>query len=303
METRRLDPRLHRAAFDLAARAWPEAERAAYGLSIDNLLASGQEQLVVLLGSYLDEQLVAAQLAQVVPGNVAIVWRPSVTLAGAGNCLTIVPSLSRALASELQQAGVGLAQALAAPNDDQSRELFELGGFSRAAELLYMCAEPEFDAGLRLPFQIVPFTSVGEAHLEPLISRTYTGTLDCPRLDGLRETADVMAGYRAVGLYRPDLWFIVRDHDEDAGCLLLNLHPDVNHAEIVYLALVPAVRGRGWGLLLARFSKHLASQLAVSQVVLAVDAANSPARRAYESAGFSIFDRREVWLRAFHRFP
>ena len=64
----------------------------------------------------------------------------------------------------------------------------------------------------------------------------------------MRQTADVIDGYKAVGEFRPDLWLFARHEGQDVGCLLLNLHPDVRHAEIVYVALVPEVRSRGWGL-------------------------------------------------------
>ena len=82
------------------------------------------------------------------------------------------------------------------------------------------------------------------------------------------------------------------------GCLLVNLHPDVNHAEIVYLGLIPEVRGRGWGLLLTRRAQQLARERHCERVVLAVDAANEPAARLYADAGFSQFDRRAIWIRS-----
>lgn len=303
MEIRRLDPHQHRAAFDLARSVWPAAEQAAYALSIETLLLTGQQQWVVLLGAVLDEQLVAAQLAQILPGNVAVVWRPALAHPAVVSPAQVASSLSPALAAELERANIRFAQALTAPHDEPSRELFALYEFLRTAKLLYMCAEPQIDPQLRLPFQMVPLTRCSESHLQPLINQTYVGTLDCPGLDGLRETADVIAGYRAVGLYRPDLWFVARQQEEDIGCLLLNLHPDVNHLEIVYLAIVPEVRGQGYGLQLARFAKDLAGQLAVAQIVLAVDAANHPAVRAYESAGFRVFDHRDVWIRTFPNSP
>jgi ribosomal protein S18 acetylase RimI-like enzyme len=135
------------------------------------------------------------------------------------------------------------------------------------------------------------------ARLISLIDRTYVGTLDCPCIDGLRRTADVIAGYQAVGQYRPELWFVVHEADQEAGCLLLNIHPGVGHLEIIYLAVVPPARGRGWGLELARLARRLAAEHDCSRVVLAVDSANAPAIRMYEQAGFTTFDRRCVWFR------
>ena len=77
----------------------------------------------------------------------------------------------------------------------------------------------------------------------------------------------------------------------------MNLHPDVRHAEIVYVALIPEVRGRRWGLELIKLALELARRASAERVVLAVDAANQPAIRLYNELGFFEFDRRAVWVR------
>ena len=123
------------------------------------------------------------------------------------------------------------------------------------------------------------------------------------RVDGPLTTADVFAGYRAVGEFRPDLWHIAIHNGADVGCLLVNLHPDVAHAEIVYVAVVPEVRGRGLGLALTRHAQWLASQTKSQRLVLAVDAANEPAIRLYSKAGFDVFDRRAVWIHSLRKIP
>jgi ribosomal protein S18 acetylase RimI-like enzyme len=85
---------------------------------------------------------------------------------------------------------------------------------------------------------------------------------------------------------------------QDIGCLLVNLHPEVRHAEIIYLALVPEVRGRQLGKLLVRQAQWLARQAGCERLVLAVDAANDPAILMYGATGFVEWDRRSVWVRA-----
>jgi len=194
-----------------------------------------------------------------------------------------------------------IAQSLLATGDAQSGKWLEIGGFSHAADLLYLTADASRDPAEppQLPFELEAFTPSAKQRLIDVIQRTYIGTLDCPQLDGLRKTADVIDGYQFVGEFRPELWFLVRHGTEDVGCLLMNLHPDVQHAEIIYLAVTPEVRGRGWGVLLAKFALWLARQTKSDRAVLAVDAANKPAVRMYAVAGFDVFDRREVWLLTF----
>jgi mycothiol synthase len=295
----RCDPTGEKEVLAVAAQAWPEAERAAYWQAIAALVRSGQARRVVLLAAREGERLLAVQLAQSLPGRVAVAWPPQFTPLSQGQQEQIAALLFARLTSDLAVTDAEMVQALLATNDEALGRLFTIGGFTHAADLLYLAAElkdiPENHDSL--PFEIEPFTPETEPRLVRLIERTYVGTLDCPRIDGLRKTPDVVAGYMAVGEFRPELWQIIRCEDEDVGCLLVNLHRDVKHAEIVYVALVPEVRGRGWGLALARLAQHLARKADCDRVVLAVDAANHPAIRLYLAAGFSVFDRRAVWVR------
>jgi mycothiol synthase len=138
-----------------------------------------------------------------------------------------------------------------------------------------------------------------DSRLAAVVERTYEGTLDCPRLNGVREVRDVLAGYRACGAFDPAQWFIVCREKRDVGCLLLTDHPDEDQWEIVYAGLVPEERGAGSGLALARHAQWVARQAGRSRLVLAVDAANVPAVSTYTAAGFVIWDRRRAFLRIF----
>jgi ribosomal protein S18 acetylase RimI-like enzyme len=200
---------------------------------------------------------------------------------------------------ELAATDALVAQAHADPRDPLYAELLATGGLRLAADLVYMAAEPEsFPAAPVEPrLALEPFAAGDDGRLIRLIDRTYVGTLDCPSIDGLRQTADVIAGYRAVGDFNPARWlFAMHDHS-DVGCLLVNVHSDVGHAEIVYLGIVPEVRGRGHGLELTRHALWLARQAACERAVLAVDGNNHPAVEMYGAAGFVPFDRRSVWFR------
>src|SRR6185369_16075228 len=70
------DPAREKAALELAAVAWPAAERLAYGQAIENLIESGLAERVVLVAGRCGERVVAAQLAQMLPGRAAIAWPP-----------------------------------------------------------------------------------------------------------------------------------------------------------------------------------------------------------------------------------
>jgi mycothiol synthase len=299
----RSDPAHDKLVFGLAAQAWPEAERPGYWQSIQTLVQNQRANSVVLLAARNDGELIAAQIGQVLSGKAAVVWPPQFVGSNPSGREQITSELFQQMSGYLTAGGAHMAQALLPCASVESAAEFSWGGFTHAADLLYLACEPSDapDNALSLPFELEPFSAAAEGRLIEIIDRTYIGTLDCPRIDGLRSTADAVTGYKSVGQFRPEWWQIVRQQGQDLGCLLVNVHPDVAHAEIVYLALVPQARGRGWGLLLAQEALRLASRANCQRVVLAVDAANVPAIALYQLAGFVEFDRRAVWIKDLQR--
>jgi ribosomal protein S18 acetylase RimI-like enzyme len=294
----RCNPARDKLVLAFAAEVWPEAERAAHWHAISELMNQGRADQVVLLAARQGESLRAVLLAQVLVGNSALVWPPQFA-ASREQQGALAGALFAQLDRELSVLGIHLAQALIASEHESAAAYLQQGGFIQAAELLYLASPLQAfpDHPLNLPFEMETFNPASPGRLVRLIDRTYQGTLDCPRLDGLRDTADVVQGYQAVGEFQPELWQIARHGGQDVGCLLVNLHPDLKQAEIVYAALVPEVRGRGWGLELTRHAQWLARVAECEQAVLAVDAANAPAIRMYAAAGFTQWDRKAVWLR------
>ena len=82
----------------------------------------------------------------------------------------------------------------------------------------------------------------------------------------------------------------------DVGCLLLADHPRHNSMELLYLGLIPAARGRGWGKHLVRRAQGLTRLAGRSRLVLAVDAANAPAVQTYTATGFQAWQRRRLYV-------
>ncbi len=107
----------------------------------------------------------------------------------------------------------------------------------------------------------------------------------------------VINGYQATGVFRPENWLFVRSGGQDVGVLLLADHPKGRHWELMYMGLVPEVRGRGWGRQITRYAQWLARGAGVERIVVAVDAANSPAVAVYRDTGFELWDQRAVYVR------
>ncbi len=202
-----------------------------------------------------------------------------------------------------------LAQALLAPEETAVAEALRHAGFEELADLAYLRrARPtagEFVPGA-LPAEIdllsvatldAPAERI-DGWLMAAMRRSYTATLDCPRLCELRRTEDVLESHRATGEHDPSLWWLVRHAGEPAGVMLFSPSVAQSTLELVYLGVDPALRGRG---LARRILEHGLATLAGRQeasVTCAVDLRNMPARRLYERLGFADVSRRRAFVRA-----
>jgi mycothiol synthase len=255
----------------------------ASGPSLDGLLVARREA-----------RLVGACLAAVHPGKTASVWPPALAHGEAEATATKLLNAELNLAA---RRGAQVAQALLDTDAGIQAARFESAGFAHVADLLFLvCGREQFCSTARSDeLQFDAYDPENCPRLIEIIERTYVGTRDCPDLNGVRQTADVIEGYLHTGAFDASRWILVRDDAVDVGCLLLTEHPD-KQWEIVYVGLVPEARGRGWGRLLIQHAQAMAARADCRQMVLAVDADNEPALRAYASCGFVAWDRRAVYL-------
>lgn len=211
---------------------------------------------------------------------------------------------------EKHPAQFALIQALVESNQPWLKRALVASRFISVGQLLYMRRDNAAPPGPRLPIsgpwpakvQVVTARSLGPITtqnrvLEDCLDRTYEGTLDCPELFGLRETADILASHRACGRHDPDLWWVAMRDGRAVGCALFNPYPDQGSLELVYLGLAPDVRGQGLGERLMTFALHHLARMSMQRVACAVDERNAPARRLYDRLGFARFDAREAFVR------
>ena len=289
-----------RAIWELVARGWPEEERGGQLETMARLVSAGKGDSLVVLAAYADERLVGGAFAQMLPGRAAVITPPQIFENSAYGAAAIEDALLAAVEKELRAGGMHLAQCLLPFGDSGAAATIRRTGFTHSADLLYLVASSESfrEAPLKQPFELEPWNPADQSRLIRILDETYAGTLDCPEIDGLRDTADVLRGYLGTGEQRPGLWQIVREQGRDVGCLLLAFHSAGPHCELVYVGLVPAVRGRGWGIELTRHAQWLAREAGAERLVLAVDASNEPAVRMYVAAGFAAWDRRQLWIKS-----
>ena len=268
-----------------------QVEQSLTALEADPQLAEG------LWAAHCEGQVVGAIMAQLHPGRTALVWPPRVTdLTAEG----LSRHLLEACEQWLVEKGVELAQAMTPQVEKSERQLLVRCGFQYLADLLYLVSLAEEFPSSPPPtaLEFEPYSPSQHDRLVQVVEATYQQTLDCPKLDGLRDIEDVIAGYRETGVFDPSRWLIVRHRRNDVGCLLLTDHPEYDNWELVYMGVVAAARGHGWGAKIAQYAQWLTRRAGRSRLVLAVDAGNHPAIQMYVSVGFRAWDRRSVFIKS-----
>jgi len=254
--------------------------------------SQGEVAFEGLLVATADGAIIGAIWAQCSAGQTAVVWLPDVSNPAAAE-------LMAALVIFLDQKKITLAQFLISPGSTIDPDLLAIADIHKLAKLAYLTVDcrrvaPEQPAG-RLSFSAPAGENPGR--LGDLLFRTYEGSHDCPQLNGLRSSSDVLEGYREQGNYLPQRWFFVQQQDCDVGTLILTEHPGSGNWELVYMGLVPEARGAGLGREILEYAMWQACMGGAERLVLAVDEANGYALEMYERAGFVAWDYRTVYAR------
>lgn len=204
-----------------------------------------------------------------------------------------------ALLASVAGSGIRLVQALSSPGEALRTSAWSAAGLRHLASLDYMERPRELAAAQRpLPegITLAPWDPAERRVLECLLPRTYEETLDCPGLASMRDPADILDGHLAVGEHDPGLWTIARLAGEPVAALLLSPAPESDSVEVVYLGMVPSMRGRGLGGALLSHGLAAVHARRERTVALAVDARNTPAVALYARAGFRTVRRREAFV-------
>ena len=247
-------------------------------------------------GAFRGKELTGSILIQTQPGRSAVVWPPRLTAGEPRE--TAQQLLARAIA-DLPRPGVRMVQVLLPSDVGEDAELLATAGFRHVSDLLYLvCLAGQFPTHPPCPeLRFEPYSPSLHARFAQLVDATYEDSLDCPAVNGIRNVDDVLQGYRATGDFDPQRWFIVSHQDEDIGCLILTDYPQHATWELIYIGLLSAVRGRGWGVGIIRHAQWLCGQGLRDRLVAAVDTTNEPALRMYATAGFQSWDRTSAYIR------
>ncbi len=190
-----------------------------------------------------------------------------------------------------------LVQCLLREQDLVNQRALQAAGFRDLAVLRYMEGPVHRDQEAESRSECrgaawVEYRADRHGQFAAVIAATFEDSLDCPGLNGLRSIEEVIAGHQAVGKFDPQRWLLLSIDGEAAGCILFGENPLRPVLELTYMGLTPRWRGRGLGRYLLRHGLALAYRPGVESVTVAVDSANTPAIRLYDTAGFRETARR-----------
>jgi GNAT superfamily N-acetyltransferase len=246
----------------------------------------------------LDEhKVLAAALILASLGKVGFVYHSPPDLPGVGQPALV--ELLRAICGEGLAGGLSMVQSLVDPAMEANAESLTEAGFEAIAELIYM--------GLAVTAPPVESGPAGDnwtfrngrefamTELTAVIRATYRDALDCPRLSGTRQMADVIKSHRNTGQFSPEWWWLLACDDVPAGCVLMNRTSRQGVAEVVYMGVVPEFRGKGIGGILMGRAISTLHENNCDTLRLAVDSRNIYAKRLYDRFGFEEMYRKRCF--------
>jgi ribosomal protein S18 acetylase RimI-like enzyme len=241
--------------------------------------------------------LVWAALPVVNPGRTMLLFTPAQSRFSAGEAAA---QMLNQLWTHYGQRDVHWAQVLIDPEQTPARRFFADQGFFEIAELIYLQGHPHRSAKAAKLLPGMHWQTYGpDTHglFAQTILESYQESLDCPRLSGLRNIEDIIAGHKATGEFDPALWRLLCENGQPRGVLLLSRVVMTDAMELVYLGLPPASRGRGLAGLLMQEALHLIVRDNRRRLTLAVDSKNAPALRLYYGQGMQRLTSKIAMIR------
>ena len=206
--------------------------------------------------------------------------------------------IAHAMADAESCRDIRLVQSLSSPDEPLRRQAYLAGGMRHLATLDYLeLPDAASVTAVELPAGVDcrPWVRTDRALLEALLAETYRETLDCPGLAELRTPRDIVDGHLASsGDARH--WYVAWKDGAPAGAALVSTASPAGTVDVVYLGLVPHVRGSGMGRAILAHALRAAACERRGPASLAVDARNAPAVRLYRALGFVSVRRRDAFV-------
>lgn len=249
------------------------------------------------------DRIMAAGLAIHHPGRVAMIFHTRCLEPGGITALCrLLDKLSRLALSQ----GAAVVEVLITDPTQPEIQAFRLAGYIHLAHLIFMSRTLENLTRQPRDTCLLPhegrlewsrFTLGDEKRLARILTETFVDSLDCPAIHGMRRIEDIIEGYKASGIFRPDSWWLPRLRGNDLGCILINESAvDERTAEILYLGVIPRWRKKGIARAMLKESFAYMHRRGIKKISLAVDSGNAPALALYHQEGFRPINHQDVFI-------
>lgn len=270
--------------------------------AVAELLAKASDHKILtemLYGGYDGDELVGVALAVEPPGRAALTF----VAPGAASPRWIEATVGalRALKETAWRRGVLLLESLLIPGKNPTQTALLASGFDYLTCLRYLRFElpPERIRSPTSDSSEIHWVSYGVDRADlfcGVIAKTYAQSLDCPELSGLRPVEEVLAGHLATGTFVPGCWWVALQGESPVGVILLNRISAEPAFEVVYMGVAQPARRAGVAKRLLRKAMVVARENGATELALAVDERNAPARAMYRRWGFVEHARRAAYI-------
>lgn len=230
------------------------------------------------------QQRVAAAYFRILPGRVGTLGGVRVEPGYEAACCSLIGHLTRKLKAQ----GVRQVQAIVDPHDSARERLMLQGGFEPLTRVqqLWLGIDRVPTASTPSGFEWLAASRLPRPQLVELLDTTFVDTLDCPLLNNVRDSADVLLGFLEGQSLDDELpWFLLTENGLALGCVFLSQH-SAEVVELIYMGLQPQARGRQLGAVLLQKAISVAQQRGATVLVAAVDEQNWPALQTYRRHQF-----------------
>ena len=204
--------------------------------------------------------------------------------------------------------GNNFLQIILDPGDRPRQKICSQMGFRQLTDLIYLHRSGDTQPSNCVPPDNISWLTYEKSNhslFRELIRRTLEDSLDSPELKKLRKLEDIISSLKAADRFEPSYCRLLKfkepaksntkkQQDEPAGVLLLAPTPQRDALEIIYIGIVPQMRGKGLGKVLLSEAVNCAEQIGVKSVLVSIDCRNKPAHKLYEKFGFKSLLRRSV---------
>ena len=233
------------------------------------------------------------------PGRSAVIYHCPASAPGVDPAATV--AAIDCVSQQALQRGIAFVQALTDGTDSIDGDMLLQGGFEHLADLetlkIELPAPPRDPLPCESSLTFRPLSRMADGELDALVGATHEQSLDCPGLTGLRSPTDILAGHRASHRFTPETWWIADLDSRPAGVCLVNDTNSGRSAMIVYLGVIPHMRGRSLARAMVRHAETVAARSGHKALRLGVDMRNTYARNAYLAEGMRPVRSSRVFFR------